>query len=226
MLKTTSTLVLIFRTGSHWLALIFAGRIIGMTISHQPWQHSSVHNSSTLNPVAQPSRLQLVMVPDPDLQALAHNESSTGYGPLVTPYLAGEECAGLWRYRRDQLAKTPADAPWVTRFVVVAGIRAAVGVAGFHGAPDHQGVVELGYRIEPQHRRNGYARLALETLLAVAAQHPAVRVVRATISPNNSVSRTLVEGYGFVVVGEQWDEEDGREIIFEVAADTVHAVKL
>jgi len=61
-------------------------------------------------------------------------------------------------------------------------------------------------------------RQSLETLLAVARTHPDVHVVRATIAPDNRASRSLIEGYGFTRVGEQWDEEDGLEIIFEVSA--------
>lgn len=80
-------------------------------------------------------------------------------------------------------------------------------------------MVEIGYRIDPIQRRKGYARRALETLLAVARAHPDVRVARVTIGPDNHASRSLVEGYGFEEVGEQWDDEDGLEIILEVATN-------
>jgi ribosomal-protein-alanine N-acetyltransferase len=179
-----------------------------MTITSEPWVH----------PDPQRSKLRLVEVPCAVLHALARGEDAAGY-PL-TPYLLGPECAGLWRMRSRQIADAPADAPWVTRFVIIADDETPVGLAGFHGPPDDVGMVEVGYRIDPGQRRKGYARQALETLLAVARAHPEVRVVRATISPNNHVSRSLVEGYGFDEVGEQWDDEDGLEIIFEVAVDT------
>ena len=51
-----------------------------------------------------------------------------------------------------------------------------------------------------------------------ARREPLVRVVRATISPDNAASRSLVLQHGFVEVGEQWDDEDGLEIVFEVPA--------
>ena len=60
------------------------------------------------------------------------------------------------------------------------------------------------------------ARAALEALLARAAADPAVRVVRASIRPDNVASCALVARYGFVAVGEQWDDEDGLEIVYEV----------
>lgn len=122
--------------------------------------------------------------------------------------------------RSRQIADAPADAPWVTRFIVVTDGDAPVGLAGFHGPPNEIGMVEVGYRIDPDHRRKGYARQALETLLAVARAHPDVRIVRATVSPDNYASRSLIEDYGFEAVGEQWDDEDGVEVIFEVVLDT------
>ena len=90
---------------------------------------------------------------------------------------------------------------------------------------DASGRSDLSARIEhtasipydPALRRRGYARQALETLLDVARSHPDVRTVRATISPDNVASRALIDGYGFVERGEQWDDEDGLEIIYELS---------
>jgi RimJ/RimL family protein N-acetyltransferase len=112
----------------------------------------------------------------------------------------------------------PGSAGWITGAVWDGRRRLAVGRAGFHGPPDAAGMVEVGYAIDPAHRRLGYARAALEVLLDRAAAAPEVRTVRATISPGNVASRDLVLQYGFVEVGEQWDDEDGREVVYEVGA--------
>jgi RimJ/RimL family protein N-acetyltransferase len=72
--------------------------------------------------------------------------------------------------------------------------------------------------VDPAHRRRGYARAAFEALLARAAADPRVRRVRVTISPDNVPSYRLVAQYGFTEIGEQWDDEDGREIIYERAS--------
>ena len=40
----------------------------------------------------------------------------------------------------------------------------------------------------------------------------------ASIRPDNEASWTLVSQFGFVEVGEQWDDEDGLETVFEVMA--------
>ena len=82
-------------------------------------------------------------------------------------------------------------------------------------------MVEIGYAVDPEHRRRGYARAALEALLRRAAHEPEVQTVRVTISPDNTASYALASQYGFTEVGEQRDEEDGLEIIYELEGDQV-----
>ncbi|MFF1615416.1 GNAT family N-acetyltransferase [Amycolatopsis sp. NPDC058278] len=66
--------------------------------------------------------------------------------------------------------------------------------------------MEIGYAVEPVHRRRSYARAALEALLRRAADDSRVRTVRVTISPDNPACQ-LASHYGFVKIGEQWDDE-------------------
>jgi ribosomal-protein-alanine N-acetyltransferase len=42
--------------------------------------------------------------------------------------------------------------------------------------------------------------------------------VRASVRPDNAPSLRLVRRWGFTEVGEQWDDEDGLETVFEVDA--------
>jgi RimJ/RimL family protein N-acetyltransferase len=107
-------------------------------------------------------------------------------------------------------------AAWVTGVIWDDERHLAVGRAGFHGPPDAAGLVEIGYAVDPAYRRRGYARAALEALLRRAATDPQVRTVRVTITPDNAASYGLASQYGFTRVGEQWDDEDGLEIIHEV----------
>ena len=162
--------------------------------------------------------VQLVPVPAQALSALAAGDVETAERALpglrIDPGLALDHCRRVWEIRADQVRERPADAGWVTRLLVVSGT--AVGRAGFHGAPDARGMVEVGYEVVPWARRRGYARAALGALLAVARERPDVRVLRATISPGNLPSRALVSSFGLVEVGEQWDDEDGLETIFEL----------
>ncbi len=163
--------------------------------------------------------LELLQLPPAVLAALAGGDLPAARAAAtvpLTPYLAGSECAGVWRMRRDQIARSPADAAWVTRLVVETATGQVVGRAGYHGPPDSAGMVEVGYSIDPAHRRRGHARGALVILLETAKNYPEVAVVRASVRPDNTPSRLLLDQYDFEPVGEQWDEEDGWETVLEV----------
>ncbi|RNL48877.1 N-acetyltransferase [Arthrobacter oryzae] len=171
------------------------------------------------SPAAHAVGFELVRLPLPVLAALADGnlDAARAATPLgLTPYLVSAECVGVWRIRRDQIASSPDDAAWVTRLVLERASGRVVGRAGYHGPPDGNGMVEVGYSIDPAQRRRGYARGSLVILLDVAKAHPDVRIVRATVSPGNLPSRALLDQYGFQPVGEQWDDEDGLEIILEL----------
>ncbi|HEY4022270.1 MAG TPA: GNAT family N-acetyltransferase [Pseudonocardiaceae bacterium] len=134
-------------------------------------------------------------------------------------YFVSEDALWLWRLRHDQVVAEPASGEWVARAVVAEPDDIVVGYAGYHGPPDDNGMVEIGYTVLPEHRRQGYARAILRALIERAVAEPEVRVVRVTISPDNIASLATIAGIGFVYVGEQWDDEDGRELIFELPAD-------
>ena len=121
----------------------------------------------------------------------------------------------LWRYRVDQVRRDPDSAPWLVRAVIGVRDGVVVGHAGFHGPPDERGMVEIGYTILPEHRRRGFARATVRELFRYAGGDPRVQVVRASISPDNAASLAVIRPFGFEQVGEQWDEEDGLELLFE-----------
>lgn len=137
----------------------------------------------------------------------------------LTPYLAGPECRSAWARRAHQVVEDPASAGWITGIVWDSDRRLAVGRAGFHGPPDHAGMVEVGYSIDPRYRRQGYARAALRALVDRATREPGVTTVRASVSPDNVASRDLVLSEGFLEVGEQIDEKDGLEIVYDLPVD-------
>lgn len=165
---------------------------------------------------------RLVQLPTDAVDALAAGDlaaaqDAVGDDLQLTPFLVSTGCRRVWAYRSRQLARTPSDATWVTR-LIVGPSGEVVGRAGFHGAPE-AGTVEVGYEVDPAHRRRGHARAALRVLLDVARREPGVLTLRATISPDNEASIALAEAHGLVVTGEQWDEDDGLETVFEVAVE-------
>lgn len=168
--------------------------------------------------------VRIVQLDGPVFLALAQGDVAAANAACPVPvsaYLAGPECQGLWRMRSAQVEDDPASAAWVTGLVWDEDRQLAVGAAGYHGPPDAAGMVEIGYRIDPAYRRRGYARAALELLLARATREPKISRVRVSIQPDNLPSSGLALQYGFSKVGEQWDEEDGLEIVYEVPADLI-----
>ncbi len=49
-------------------------------------------------------------------------------------------------------------------------------------------------------------------------KRPDVKILRYTVSPTNEPSMHIIKSFGFALVGEQIDEEDGLELIYEISA--------
>lgn len=88
-----------------------------------------------------------------------------------------------------------------------------LGRVGCHGGPDANGEVEIGYYVRPSRRGQGVAGTIVDAFLPWLSDH-GVRSVRATVGPDNSPSRRLLDRRGFRLVGEQWDDEDGLELVY------------
>ncbi|OUC96334.1 GNAT family N-acetyltransferase [Streptosporangium minutum] len=171
-----------------------------------------------------PKRVRFVELSGTAMSALLDGDlraAGETAGVPLTDYFVTDGARWLWRFRLDQMAADPGNARWMVRQVATGPEGVVIGHAGFHGPPDEAGMVEIGYSVAPDFRRQGYARAMLIELLRRAAAEPGVRTVRATIGPDNAASLATIAGFGFVEVGEQWDEEDGLEIIFEVPADRI-----
>ena len=162
-------------------------------------------------------RLDLVLVTVEQLLARAGSD-----GPVPLGYDDPEDVLHPARsplaYRVRQVMADPSANPWLLRLAVLRATREIVGLVNFHAPPDAEGMVEIGYRVLPDHRRHGYAREMAGTMWAYAASHPGVRTLRATCTPDNAASRAIIEGAGFVLVGEQDDPEDGLELVYEIPA--------
>jgi RimJ/RimL family protein N-acetyltransferase len=123
----------------------------------------------------------------------------------------------IWTHMLRLLAADPGAADWLMNAVVVGDV--VVGNAGFKGAPV-DGVVELGYRISPAHRRRGHAVAAVRALLDRGRREPLVTRVVARVDPANSASLAVVGSAGFVPDGEHESPRSGRQLQFSHATPT------
>jgi len=160
--------------------------------------------------------LGLVRLSVPVLEALLRGDldaASAAAGAPLTPYLVDE--GWLWRIRLEQATTDPGSLAWIARAALDQATGVVVGHVGFHGPPDERGMVEVAYSVDPAWRRQGYATDMLRAALAWAADSPGVTVVRASVSPDNAASLATLRPFGFRPVGEQYDEVDGLELLFE-----------
>ena len=156
----------------------------------------------------------IAQLPLATLRALADGDAAAAarLSPVpLSAWLSGPECRSTWVRRAKQVAVTPEDVAWVTGVVLADGV--PVGRAGFHAAPDPEGTVEVGYAIDPDHRRRGHAQAALAAMLDRAREADDVRRVLASVGPWNAHSLQMVRARGFVVIGEEMDDEDGLELV-------------
>ena len=162
--------------------------------------------------------VRFVRLPPEVLEALLTGDLAAARATTGVPlsdWFLSDEVTWLWRLRLDQIATDPRAADWVVRAAVSVPDGLVIGAGGFHGPPDDAGMVEMGYSTDPAYRRRGYARAMVTELLHWTAAEPSVVTVRASISPDNAASLATIAGFGFTNVGEQWDEKDGTEFVFE-----------
>ncbi|MEV6847957.1 GNAT family N-acetyltransferase [Actinoplanes sp. NPDC051411] len=165
-----------------------------------------------------PPSVRFVPLPPRALDALLTGDLPAARaitGVPLSDWFLSDEVTWLWRMRLDQIAVDPRAADWIVRAAVSVPDGVVIGAGGFHGPPDGAGMVEIGYSTDPAYRRRGYARAMVAELLRWAAAEPSVVTVRASISPGNAASLATIAGFGFAHVGEQWDDEDGNEFLYE-----------
>ena len=159
-------------------------------------------------------RIRFVRLTPETLEALVAGDlpaASAHAGVSLSEFLVTENW--LWQIRLDQVRDDPASAEWIAR-AAVAERDGVVGHGGFHGPPDADGTVEVAYSVDPAHRRRGYGRAILATLLDRVDADARVSAVRASIRPDNAASLATIAGFGFVKVGEQLDPVDGLENVY------------
>jgi RimJ/RimL family protein N-acetyltransferase len=171
------------------------------------------------------SRLELRPFSPPFLDAIIagrRDDAESALGLELPPEWPDGHDFGFLRLRRDQLRRDPEREPWMPRAIALHGARRAlVGHIGFHGPPGVNGprkpdALEVGYTVFEPFRRRGYATEAVEGILAWAREAHGVRHFVASVSPDNEPSLKLVRRLGFRQTGTQWDDEDGKELVFEL----------
>jgi ribosomal-protein-alanine N-acetyltransferase len=148
-----------------------------------------------------------------------------GVGRLLGTDIPAEWRDADWKWLDQRMAKAEADLaemPWAPHVLLLREVpeggrgRVVAGDAGFHGQPDENGRVELGYMVLSPYRRQGLAAEAVRALLAWAVAEQGVTRFQACINPGNTPSVNLIRKLGFSQVGSQLHESRGQELIFHL----------
>lgn len=147
-----------------------------------------------------------------DVAAIAGRDFTNPHKNLI-------ENSGPLAWRVPQVKVDPSLNKWFVRFIVLQESREIIGSTSFHGAPDDEGMIEIGLGIEPAFQDRGYAKESLQAMWRWAVSFPEVRTLRYTVSPDNLPSVAVIKYFGFDHKGQQMDEIDGPEDIYEMSAE-------
>jgi ribosomal-protein-alanine N-acetyltransferase len=177
----------------------------------------------TLDDVLLTPRLALIALPGPVIEDVIRGgrQAFREHVGVDYPPEWPSESRHVLELRRDQI-REGADHRWLIRAAVTRSQPTMIGRVGFHAAPDADGVVEIGYEIDARHRRQGFGLECATHLIQSAEELSCVSAVRASIAPDNEPSLRMAQKLGFRRVGEQIDEIDGLELVFERRAGAPH----
>ncbi len=103
--------------------------------------------------------------------------------------------------------------PWRFGFGVIHKVdNVLIGLCGFPGPPDLDGVAEIAYGIAPAYQGKGYATEVANALIDFASQDKLVRLLRAHTLAEPNASTRVLEKCGFEKISETIDPENNLPI--------------
>jgi RimJ/RimL family protein N-acetyltransferase len=167
-------------------------------------------------------RLALHHIPADGLIALLDQKSDSlaiAGRSFSNPFRVLIDDEGPLGWRVPQVKVEPALNKWFVRFIVLKATGEAIGSTSFHSAPDSAGMIEIGIGIEEKFWGNGFATESLLGMWRWVVVQYGVKVLRYTVSPTNVASVKIIQKFGFHHQGQQMDEIDGPEDIYEMSIE-------
>ena len=113
---------------------------------------------------------------------------------------------------------------WLFREIYLLETDEKVGEINFHRPPIGDeytpvGTIEVGVEIDEKYRGNGFAQESLKAMWLWACEQEDIKALRYSVSATNHPSMRIIQRFGFTHIGQQIDEEDGPEEIFEMSCE-------
>ena len=179
------------------------------------------------SPVIATERLRLIPATEAHLRASLQGRESlaTVIGATIPSSWPPEHFdEAAVRFTLDWLRKHPRDVQWGFYYIELPGTNGAtgtlIGAGGFKGAPDSDGIVEIGYSVLPDFQRKGYALEAVNGWIQFAFAQPKVQMICAHTLANGAPSIGVLKKAGFRPVGRGHDPgaPAGQDVLrFELA---------
>jgi len=155
----------------------------------------------------------ITLFEDPEDQSIYEGQ------PYSNPHRQLMDDKGPLAWRVPQVRENSELNRWFVRWIVLRATGEIIGSTSFHGAPDSEGMIEIGLGIQESFRNQGFAKETLLGMWRWALEDPLVKVLRYTVGIENAPSIRVIEYFGFHYQGEQIDEEDGPESIYEISRE-------
>src|SRR6266404_1762814 len=112
-----------------------------------------------------------------------------------------------------KLEKAKAGDPWQFGFAVIHKIdNRLMGLCGFPGPPDSDGVAEIAYGIAPSYQSKGYATEVANALIDFASRDSRVTTICAHTLAETSASTRVLEKCGFKKISYGLDPENNLPV--------------
>jgi [ribosomal protein S5]-alanine N-acetyltransferase len=153
---------------------------------------------------------RLVLVPGTEAHLVAELESVDAFASVIGMHVPAEwppefYDADAVRWTLNSLRANPDQPGWSLYYVTLperdGQPATAIGAAGFKGAPDARGEVELGYGVLPSYQRQGYATEVVRGMMSFAFADARVNTVVGQTIPSLIASIGVLEKAGFLFDG-------------------------
>jgi ribosomal-protein-alanine N-acetyltransferase len=159
------------------------------------------------------ARLELIPCELTHFEAIIHDEAQLAallQVEIAPEWLGFAAASEAMRPAYDYLKAHPSVLGWWTYLFIHKPERTLIGLGGFKGEVNEEGMVEIGYAIAPGYRRRGLAREASLGMIDYAFSYPQITRVDAHTLPERNASTGVLEKVGMKHLGTVNDPDDGE----------------
>jgi len=131
-------------------------------------------------------------------------------GVYIPEHWPGPDLAEALPFFVENMEKAPSEPAW--DWIAIHRLdQGVIGGIGFMGGPDKDGIVEVGYDIVPEYRKQGYATEMARSLVAWAFEETCIKIVTASCLHDYIGSIKVLEN-----IGMRRLESDGNMLKWEI----------